>query len=763
MSAFLKRLQILKYFENSYSLNESIFTVIASEKAFYTCPDRLRLPLIFYYGIHLASLYMNKLLLAGLIKERINLEFETMFETGVDEMSWDDTENYRMGGSFKWPSLDKVVEFRAQVRQIVRRVIQETPLEIPVTQESQWWAVFMGMDHERIHIETSSVLIRQLPIHMVHRPMGWTIAPKLHGDGVNKNVLVQVNETDVSVGKPRDFPTYGWDNEYPEINKKVPAFEASAHLITNKQFLHFVNTDGYKNKQWWSKEGWQWCEYRNTRHPAFWVCEEGCISNVGGTLSGHSHCKPVNNNQQDTENQSNGNLSNGVIGQENGNTEQLQEKYRLRIICDEIDMPWDWPVVVNYHEANAYCNWLGQGYRLMTEAEHHAIRDPEPSSSEGASAEFSLSPEKNKKYNINMQYGTSTPVNMHPPTEGGFYDVFGNVWEWTEDHFNGLPGYQTHAYYDDFSTPTFDGRHNVIMGGSWVSTGSQAARFGRYAFRRHFYQHAGFRIARTLDDSQDPPVALMPIINTEEQEITIKLADVDAHMTPSTNTQLQQEKAVYLCRQLLMEFNTQGDNYFQALSSACLETMQRHGTEFNKALDIGCGCGSMTFELSNHFQKIIGTDICGQFIDAAEKLRQNGCLSYHQTCDDSPIAKQPKLNCNSHTNGDTHMVQAKVMCKFDQTKIGFKQFTWLPNELAAFDLVIQRSLHRVQNKKAWLLRLGDIIVPTGLVIIVCTDDWTERDIMPTVNGRLKLVETTKMQYKEDGEEKSALLTAWKKA
>ena len=52
---------------------------------------------------------------------------------------------------------------------------------------------------------------------------------------------------------------------------------------------------------------------------------------------------------------------------------------------------------------------------------------------------------------------------MYPPTEGGFYDVFGNVWEWTEDHFNGLPGFETHTYYDDFSTPTFDGRHNVII------------------------------------------------------------------------------------------------------------------------------------------------------------------------------------------------------------------------------------------------------------------------------------------------------------
>ena len=45
----------------------------------------------------------------------MNENFEAMFETGVDEMSWDDTENYRMGGSYKWPTVAEVVEYRQKV------------------------------------------------------------------------------------------------------------------------------------------------------------------------------------------------------------------------------------------------------------------------------------------------------------------------------------------------------------------------------------------------------------------------------------------------------------------------------------------------------------------------------------------------------------------------------------------------------------------------------------------------------------------------
>jgi len=40
-----------------------------------------------------------------------------------------------------------------------------------------------------------------------------------------------------------------------------------------------------------------------------------------------------------------------------------------------------------------------------------------------------------------------------------------------------------------------------------VSTGDEGSRFTRFAFRRHFFQHLGFRLARSVADS--PPVRLV--------------------------------------------------------------------------------------------------------------------------------------------------------------------------------------------------------------------------------------------------------------
>ena len=94
---------------------------------------------------------------------------------------------------------------------------------------------------------------------------------------------------------------------------------------------------------------------------------------------------------------------------------------------------------------------------------------------------------------------------MYKPNSKGFHDVFGSVWEWCEDNFNGLCE-RTHYVYDDFSSPCYDGRHNMIMGSSWASCGMEASRFARFMFRRHFYQHSGFRLARSLptDDGSKP-------------------------------------------------------------------------------------------------------------------------------------------------------------------------------------------------------------------------------------------------------------------
>lgn len=42
-------------------------------------------------------------------------------------------------------------------------IIDKMPLQLPINWESQAWVILMTLEHSRIHLETSSVLLRQLP------------------------------------------------------------------------------------------------------------------------------------------------------------------------------------------------------------------------------------------------------------------------------------------------------------------------------------------------------------------------------------------------------------------------------------------------------------------------------------------------------------------------------------------------------------------------------------------------------------------------
>ena len=168
---------VLEYFENTWALTEQLFSSLASDEAYYVRPyHKTRHPLVFYYA-HPVCFYVNKMLVSGLINEPVNPEFELLFETGVDEMNWDDLHE---GGQDVWPELDQVRQYRDAVYELVRQVIRtHSSLDKPITMASPAWSLAMGFEHERIHLETSSVLIRELPLEYVKGPDVWPDCERL--------------------------------------------------------------------------------------------------------------------------------------------------------------------------------------------------------------------------------------------------------------------------------------------------------------------------------------------------------------------------------------------------------------------------------------------------------------------------------------------------------------------------------------------------------------------------------------------------------
>lgn len=257
-----KRQEIKAYFKMCFKRYESLFKLVANEEAYFEKADPLRHPIIFYYG-HTATFFINKFKLAKIINDRVDPKLESTFAVGVDEMSWDDLNEKH----YEWPTVAQTQEYRNRVYDVVNEVIDQLPLELPITEDSPWWVIMMGIEHENIHLETSSVLIRQLSIEDVREDEQWKECTT-YSDAPD-NAVIAVREGIVQLGKDKNAKLFGRDNEYGNHTAHIPAFKAAKYLTSNAEYMAFVEENGYGNDDYWCAEGKDWRDYTQAKHPLF--------------------------------------------------------------------------------------------------------------------------------------------------------------------------------------------------------------------------------------------------------------------------------------------------------------------------------------------------------------------------------------------------------------------------------------------------------------------------------------------------------------
>ena len=615
-----KREEIREYFHNTFNLFEKVFEVLKSDEVFYRKSEPTRHPMIFYFG-HTATFFINKLINMKIINQRINPDYESIFAVGVDEMSWDDvnSENYN------WPSVSDTRAYRDSVREVVDGLITTLPLTLPIQQDSPMWIILMGIEHERIHIETSLVLHRQMPIELVQDVEEFSICP--HSSSSPKNELVDIDATHIKLGKTEQHNLYGWDNEYGEYREDVAAFQASKYLVSNEEFMAFVLDGGYADKSYWSEEGKKFLDITNATHPPFWVLKD--------------------------------------------------ENYFYRTLTSEIEMPLDWPVDVNALEAEAFCAYKskkdGVNYQLPSEAEYQAIYN--------RSRLQDLPEFHESRANLNFyHYASSCPVNEF--SFNGVFDVVGNVWQWSRTPIRGFKGFKVHEAYDDFSVPTFDEKHALILGSSWASSGNLIMKYSRYAFRKHFYQNAGFRY----------------VISNKEEE---KLSDIYE----------SDELVSQYC-----EFQY-GDTHFgvENFAVSTARVASQFATNKTKALDLGCATGRATYELAKEFDEVEGIDFSVRFVQVGSKLKDDGYVAF-STKEEGEIATNKKV-----TIEELGYEELKDKVSFWQGDA----CNLKPN-FTKYDLVMATNLiDRLYNPKLFLDTIDERLNEDGVLVITSPYTWQE--------------------------------------
>ena len=223
---------------------------------------------------------------------------------------------------------------------------------------------------------------------------------------------------------------FAFDNEKPRFEIDMDAFSISKTLVSNQEFLAFVEDGGYDNEQFWSWGGKKWLGTElNTaippdkhmtlpKHPLYWK-------------------------------------------QENGHWLERHFDQWLPLVPDH-------PVMhISFWEAEAFCNWAGR--RLPTEYEWEvaALNNRKGQPFKKFPWGDSMDADKVDMNGIHM---ARVPVSAFPEGESDFgcRQMLGTAWEWTSSQYLPYDGFAIDMY--PFMSVLQFGYHKTTKGGSCATS-----------------------------------------------------------------------------------------------------------------------------------------------------------------------------------------------------------------------------------------------------------------------------------------------------
>ena len=193
-------------------------------------------------------------------------------------------------GQLTRPSFAQVLEYRRFIdEQMVELLASDrVPPELAVRIE-------LGLHHEQQHQELMLTDIKHLfsrnpllPAYRKQLPLERIEA----GNGGSPDGRPQANSF-AGRAKDADVPTYWhhfdegvyrigysgdefhFDNETPCHRVFLEPFSLADRLVTNEQFLQFIEDGGYQTADWWLDLGWATVQAEGWQSPLYWACRDG--------------------------------------------------------------------------------------------------------------------------------------------------------------------------------------------------------------------------------------------------------------------------------------------------------------------------------------------------------------------------------------------------------------------------------------------------------------------------------------------------------
>ena len=163
------------------------------------------------------------------------------------------------------PSVESVYEYREYVDQHMIALLDQT-LNKDMTS-----TIELGIQHEQQHQELFYYDIKYI---LGHQPTFPIIEHRLKISATNEpQSWIAIKEGVYEIGY--DGCDFCYDNELNRHKVYIHPFEISNQLVSNKDYLEFMDAGGYNNFNFWHAEGWDYIQENQIQAPLYWHLDDG--------------------------------------------------------------------------------------------------------------------------------------------------------------------------------------------------------------------------------------------------------------------------------------------------------------------------------------------------------------------------------------------------------------------------------------------------------------------------------------------------------
>jgi len=188
-----------------------------------------------------------------------NSPFAVLFNSYYNSVG--DKHPRKQRGLLTRPSLKEVLDWRKNIESRVDTLIREH-----LTPELSW-LIQLGINHEQQHQELLLTDIQHLFYQNSLLP---AYSATSHDVNIFRDSFQWIEGISGLVNVGFNGEGFHFDNESPSHQVFNQHYLIANRLVTNAQWLLFIEDGGYQDSQWWLDAGWAWVSSNNISAPLYW-------------------------------------------------------------------------------------------------------------------------------------------------------------------------------------------------------------------------------------------------------------------------------------------------------------------------------------------------------------------------------------------------------------------------------------------------------------------------------------------------------------